>query len=105
FESFGLVVLEALACGTPVVGFKVGAVPDLVRHRETGYIAPVGDVPELAAGLRWLMSLPAAERMTQRAKATASLPADTRIEQQCENYLAVYRDVSAMWDAAQGVPA
>lgn len=39
-EGFGLVYLEANACGTPVVGSRVGGVPDAVRHEETGLLVP-----------------------------------------------------------------
>jgi glycosyltransferase involved in cell wall biosynthesis len=38
-EPFGLVVIEAMACGTPVLGLGRGSVPELVAHGETGYIA------------------------------------------------------------------
>jgi glycosyltransferase involved in cell wall biosynthesis len=38
-EAFGLVMLEAMACGTPVVAYNRGAAPEVVRHGETGFIA------------------------------------------------------------------
>lgn len=49
------VVLESLACGTPVVGFDVGGIPDMVEHQINGYIATVGDNKKLADGMRWVM--------------------------------------------------
>ncbi len=39
-EPFGLVVIEAMACGTPVVAVGIGAVPELVEPGLTGYLAP-----------------------------------------------------------------
>ena len=42
-EPFGMVMIEAMAVGTPVVGLRCGAVPELVRHGVTGWIA---DAPE-----------------------------------------------------------
>jgi glycosyltransferase involved in cell wall biosynthesis len=38
-EAFGLVMLEAMACGTPVAAYRRGAVPEVVRHEETGFVA------------------------------------------------------------------
>ena len=42
-EPFGLVMIEAMACGTPVVGFKKGSVPEIIEHGKTGFVA---DTPE-----------------------------------------------------------
>jgi glycosyltransferase involved in cell wall biosynthesis len=46
-EPFGLVMIEALACGTPVVAFPEGAVPEIVDHGETGFLC--ADEADLAA--------------------------------------------------------
>lgn len=43
-ESFGLVALEAMACGVPTVASNIGGIPELISHGETGYLAPVGDI-------------------------------------------------------------
>ena len=51
-ESFGQTVTESMACGTPVVGFDAGGIPDMVRPGVTGYLAPVGDSAELAKQIR-----------------------------------------------------
>jgi glycosyltransferase involved in cell wall biosynthesis len=48
-ESFGLAALEAMACGVAVVGSDAGGLPEVVRHAETGYLLPVGDVDGMAA--------------------------------------------------------
>ena len=44
-------VMEALACGTPVVGFSIGGVPEMVSHQESGYLAEVKNAMSLADGL------------------------------------------------------
>jgi glycosyltransferase involved in cell wall biosynthesis len=50
-ESFGLVCLEAMACGTPVVSYNIGGVPDIVRHGVTGYLAEPEDASALRDGI------------------------------------------------------
>lgn len=50
-ESFGQTVIESLACGTPVVGFASGGIPDMVRPGQTGWLAPTGDVNALRAAI------------------------------------------------------
>lgn len=42
-ESFGLVLLEAMACKVPCIGTNVGGIPEVIRHEKTGYIIEVGD--------------------------------------------------------------
>ena len=39
-EPFGLVMIEAMACGTPVIAFRRGSVPEVVEHNKTGFIIP-----------------------------------------------------------------
>jgi glycosyltransferase involved in cell wall biosynthesis len=43
-EPFGLVVLEAKACGVPSIGFRQGGIAEVIRHGEDGYLVPFNDV-------------------------------------------------------------
>lgn len=57
-EGFGLVFLEANACGTPVVGADAGGVPDAIVDGETGYLVPPADPEALAQALSSLLAHP-----------------------------------------------
>ena len=58
-ESFGQTVTEAMACGTPIVGFASGGIVDMVRPGVTGELAPTRDVAALREAVRKLLSDPA----------------------------------------------
>jgi D-inositol-3-phosphate glycosyltransferase len=58
YESFGMVALEAMACGTPVVASQVGGLAFLVKDGETGYTVPSSDVVALADRLANLIKDP-----------------------------------------------
>ncbi|MDF2461088.1 MAG: glycosyl transferase group 1 [Candidatus Saccharibacteria bacterium] len=54
-EPFGLVMIEAMACGAPVIGFNRGSVPEIVEHGRTGFV--VEDVEEMLAAVRRLHTI------------------------------------------------
>ncbi len=56
YESFGLVVLESLACGTPVVATKVGGAESIIRHGATGYVVIDNNPCRLAEKIALLLS-------------------------------------------------
>jgi glycosyltransferase involved in cell wall biosynthesis len=57
-ESFGMVLAEANACGRPVVGSRVGGIPDFVRDGDNGLLAAPGDAEDLARKLIEVLSNP-----------------------------------------------
>jgi D-inositol-3-phosphate glycosyltransferase len=58
YESFGMVALEAMACGRPVIASRVGGLPITVRDGVTGYLVPEGDVARLAERIDVLLGDP-----------------------------------------------
>jgi starch synthase len=59
YEPLGIVNLEAMACGTPVVGSNVGGIPEVVLDAQTGLLVPPGDHIRLAEALNSLLGDPA----------------------------------------------
>jgi glycosyltransferase involved in cell wall biosynthesis len=49
-------VLESLACGTPVIGFETGGIPDMIQHMENGYLAKTKDTEDLAKGINTFLN-------------------------------------------------
>lgn len=56
YESFGMVALEAMACGTPVIASEVGGLGYLVRDGETGFTIPAEEPETLCEKLSWLLN-------------------------------------------------
>ena len=68
YEPFGITPLEAMACGTPVIGSNVGGIKHTVRDQKTGFLVPANDPDALAEKLALLLANDTLrERMGQRA--------------------------------------
>ena len=51
-------IVEAMSCGTPCVGFAVGGIPEMIHHKEDGYVARYRDADDLAEGIRYVLAHP-----------------------------------------------
>jgi len=92
-ESFGLVALEALATGVPVVGSRAGGLVEVVTHGETGVLEPPGDVDAMAAGAIALLEDRAMwRRYSEQAIEHAQVFTTARI---VPRYETLYHDVVA----------
>ena len=83
-EPFGLSVVEAMACGTPVVAFNKGSMPEIIDSGQNGFI--VSDVQEAVAALE---KIPEISRKTCRKIVEERFSVDTMVD----NYIDVYRQI------------
>ena len=83
-EPFGMVMAEAMACGTPVIGFRKGSVPEVIDDGITGYV-----VDDIDSAVRALERVPALSRERCRRRFEQRFSA----ERMAADYVAIYRRV------------
>jgi glycosyltransferase involved in cell wall biosynthesis len=83
-EPFGLVTIEAMACGTPVIAFRQGSVPEIIDHGLTGFI--VDDEAQAVAAVGELDEI-------DRAAVRATFERRFTVERMARDYLALYRSL------------
>jgi glycosyltransferase involved in cell wall biosynthesis len=66
-DGYGLVLLQAMACGCPVIATTHSGGPDCVADGRNGFVVPAGDADALAAKLAWLAEHPADARAMRNA--------------------------------------
>ena len=104
-EAFGLVLIEAMACGTPVVASRLPGVRTLVQEGATGYLVEPGDAIDLADKIRRCLDQGAAMRSTARAFVASRFSDRAVVSQLLELYQTLTsaspRRLSGTQDAAQ----
>ncbi len=83
--------VEAHACGTPVVAFNIGGLPDIVEQKQSGWLAPAFDTDNLAEGVLWVLS---SQSRWDQLSTTARKIAQERFSTKAvtEQYMRVYEN-------------
>ncbi len=91
-EVFGLVIAEAMACETPVIGFRNSAIPELITHGETGYLAENRNVNDFINGIDSLLTCP---NFRQKAgtKARQRVLEKFTLDKMINEYIQLYQEV------------
>jgi len=100
YESFGMVALEAMACGTPVIASEVGGLAYLVRDGETGFTIPAEEPDTLCEKLSWLLcDEQLHEKMSGQA---AEYAQDYAWEKIANQIVGVYKDLQLNFHRVPG---
>lgn len=93
-DNLPLTVLESLSCATPVVGFDIGGMLDIMEHGETGYLAKSFDVDNLASGIEWVLEdEERRERLGEQGR--ARVEARFTLDRQAASYVRLYESIRA----------
>jgi len=89
YETFGMTIIEAFACGLPVIASKLGAMAEIIEDGRTGLLFEPGNPEDLAAKVEWLLSHPQElARMSKEAR--AEYEAKYTAERNYEMLMAIY---------------
>ncbi|NJK47254.1 glycosyltransferase [Candidatus Gracilibacteria bacterium] len=85
-------VMEALACGTPCVAFKIGGMPDMIEHQQNGYLAQPFAIEDFARGITWVLEdSERAYRLGDRAR--KKVEQAFGVERQAHRYRSLFEEV------------
>lgn len=93
-DNFPNTALEAMACGTPVIAFSVGGLPDIVREGQTGALVPRGDTRALRQAISGLLQNPERRAVYSEASRRTALQ-EYALEVQAGRYVELYARLTA----------
>jgi glycosyltransferase involved in cell wall biosynthesis len=88
-ENLPNTIMEAMSCGTPCVGFRIGGIPEMIDHKKTGYVAEYKNSEDLARGLLW--TLFEADNEALRTNAREKALSEYAQEKIAKQYIEIYK--------------
>ncbi|QEM12298.1 glycosyltransferase family 4 protein [Mucilaginibacter rubeus] len=67
-DNLPYTVMESLSCGTPVIAFTTGGIPDMVQHQYSGYLATYRSSESFTDGMEWIIKHPEKDKLNQQAR-------------------------------------
>jgi len=84
-------IIESQLCGTPVVGFRTGGIPEMIEHLVNGYLAEFGSDPDLSAGMQWVLRYADYPMLSETTRELALKRYS--VKRSVEKYMELYRKV------------
>ncbi len=92
-ENLPNTIMEAMACGVPCLGFRVGGIPEEIDHLKNGYVADYRSLDDLAKGIDWILNV--ADREALSAEAVKKVRHHYATQQVMVRYIEVYQQALA----------
>lgn len=102
-ESFGMAIIEAMACGTPVVAFDLGPASEIIKDGETGFVCPLNDVEAMAQAVNKIYSMSEEEYQQMRKNCRRHVENKFTVNHMVEGYEKVYEQVIKDWQKRKGL--
>lgn len=90
-ENLSNVIMESLACGTPVVGFDIGGNSDMIEHKRNGYLAVPFDTNDLGEGINWVLTSSVYDDLCRNARTKVVNTFDSVLV--AKQYIELYKKV------------
>ena len=85
-------IVEAMSCGTPCVGFDVGGIPEMINHKQDGYVADYCDSLDFAQGIAWCLDPDRQPALSAAARAAALATYSQSVA--ATRYLSIYQSAT-----------
>lgn len=92
-EPFGLFMIEAMACGTPVIAFNRGSVPEIIKNGETGFICKPNDLNSMVKAIKKVYQMPEKEYSKMRYLCRKHVEKNFTAEKMVSEYEKIYKKI------------
>ncbi len=97
-DSFGLISAEALSCGTPVVTYGIDALPEVVSHKEVGYVSEYMNTEDAKKGIEYILNLSKDDYTKMSTVAREGIVSKFSCEKMYAEYLTFYKRLTGNKD-------